>query len=61
MWYSSDVKPVEGTNYVLVCNPYGAKQFKYMVITNDNFIHYIHSNRLWSYIQEPIITKNETK
>jgi len=57
MWYSSEVKPVAGTEHVLVYNPYGAKQFKYMVITDNNFIHYIHSNRLWTYIQEPINVK----
>jgi hypothetical protein len=57
MWYSADIEPVEGTEHVLVYNPYGAKQFKYMVIEEKNFVHYIHSDRLWSYIQESINIK----
>lgn len=58
MWYSSDVKPVNGTVCVLTKMSKG----NYLVLYNYHFdLFDTLTPFLWSYIQEPIITKNETE
>lgn len=53
MWYSTNVKPIEGTKHILVRSKYNNR---YLVLSSYSF-KLLNNFGLWSYIQEPINIK----